>query len=350
MRISIGILAWNEAGSIARTIESLFQQTLFTVPDDRIESVEVVCVPNGCTDATAAVAEKAFRRCSAGLGAIPVRWHLHEVSQAGKANAWNRYIHEFSDPNADYLLVMDADVTIRENDGLHQLLAALQGHAVASVAVPTLIKSIELKTPTHPWHRLSLWTSDQSLSRAPQLSGALYCGRREVLRRIWLPIGVLMEDSFLRRLIMTDLLRQEWNPKRIVTAPGVSVVYDLPPSVSGVIHRNRRMALGRLMNALLCHELTASSKERDFGELIRQRNAQSNEWALTFVQEQAKLQGIGIAWRSVARRFRRRISALRDGGVFQTLARSFVIGGRILMDLLVAWMAYALLVRGRFRW
>ena len=36
LRSSLGILAWNEAGSIGRTIESLFRQTLFTAPAGRL--------------------------------------------------------------------------------------------------------------------------------------------------------------------------------------------------------------------------------------------------------------------------------------------------------------------------
>ena len=349
MRISIGILAWNEATSIARTIETLLHQTLFSAANDCIESIEVVCVPNGCTDATAAAAEEAFSRCSGHLDASRIFLRVRELCEGDKANAWNHYIHEFSDPEADYVFLMDADVRLRERDAVHRLLMTLHETPTATVAVPTLIKDIQLRTPSNPWHRLSLWAVDPSKYRAPSLSGALYCARGEALRRIWMPQGLLSEDGFLHGLIATDRLCRAPNPGRIIRAKGVSVVYELSTSVSQILHRDRRMAMGRIMNVLLFRELAASCGKEGVGEVVRRRNEENHEWALSFVRKQARLRGIGIGRAFLLGRIRGRSSALRQGDLLHVLPRALVVGGRIVLDLLIAWVAYGLLVRGRSR-
>ena len=55
MKISIGILAYNESESIGLTLQSLFEQSLFTDANCQT-AIEIVVVPNGCSDNTAEVA------------------------------------------------------------------------------------------------------------------------------------------------------------------------------------------------------------------------------------------------------------------------------------------------------
>ena len=59
-RIAIAIRAWNEEAAIRRTLESLFEQTLFEDLSRRGESCEVLCIPNGCTDRTSEIATLVF--------------------------------------------------------------------------------------------------------------------------------------------------------------------------------------------------------------------------------------------------------------------------------------------------
>ena len=65
MIVSVGMLAMNEAGRIANTLRSLFQQSVFaearTLPDAHWE---LIVVPNGCSDATAEVARTVLAQCA----------------------------------------------------------------------------------------------------------------------------------------------------------------------------------------------------------------------------------------------------------------------------------------------
>src|SRR5205085_10439775 len=60
--ISIGILAWNEEEAIGLTLASLFRQSLFAHLERLQLRCEIVCVANGCTDRTPAVAQEVFEK------------------------------------------------------------------------------------------------------------------------------------------------------------------------------------------------------------------------------------------------------------------------------------------------
>src|SRR3954467_6728141 len=123
MRISIGILAWNEAAAIADTIRSIMAQSCLEQPPAELEAIEVVCVPNGCSDATADVAAKEFAQLTPRGEKISAR--VCEAKRAGKANAWNEFIHDFADQRADYIIMMDADITLQHPQTLWNMVRAL---------------------------------------------------------------------------------------------------------------------------------------------------------------------------------------------------------------------------------
>jgi|GEM_PF-4817134 len=95
MKLSIGILAHNESDSIAVLLNSLSQQSLFTCINSN-HSIEVIIVPNGCTDDTAAIAHKTLEELNSNVNIAPLTGKVCEVEEAGKSNAWNLFIHQFS--------------------------------------------------------------------------------------------------------------------------------------------------------------------------------------------------------------------------------------------------------------
>lgn len=111
---SVIIAAHNEATVIGRCLDAL-------LTDLRAEDgeLEVIVVPNGCTDETAAVAARH------GV-------HVVEVSTAGKANAMNA-----GDAAARTFprIYLDADIVVPPG-GVRRLVAALDGPDAALAAVP----------------------------------------------------------------------------------------------------------------------------------------------------------------------------------------------------------------------
>src|SRR5260370_250597 len=92
--LSIGIIAWNEEQAIGATLDSLFQQSLFSHVKQRGQKCEILCVANGCTDNTAQVAAEVF---SHHAREHPFReafcGRVANVAERGKANALNQFVH-----------------------------------------------------------------------------------------------------------------------------------------------------------------------------------------------------------------------------------------------------------------
>lgn len=100
MKISIGILAYNEAETISNVLYSLWEQSLIQYNNDNI--IEVIVVTNGCTDNTAEIAQKVLENLSQDFDAAVIQWQVCEVEESGKSNAWNLFVHQFSAPDTDF--------------------------------------------------------------------------------------------------------------------------------------------------------------------------------------------------------------------------------------------------------
>lgn len=207
LNISLGILAYNESAIISTTLRSLLQQSLFSEPNSDM-AIEIVVVPNGCTDDTAAISRATLEELVPSLH-INVNWRVCEVEQAGLANAWNLYIHEFSNPKADYLFVMSADIQLLALQTLRSMIEVLETRPEAWVSVDKRIKNVSLKENKSLMEQLSTLVSGLSGSNAVEgsaawISGQLSCTRAKVLRRIWMPATLPTDDAFLYTMIVTD--------------------------------------------------------------------------------------------------------------------------------------------------
>ncbi|NJN48603.1 MAG: glycosyltransferase [Alkalinema sp. RL_2_19] len=144
MKVSIGILAHNEATTIRNTLESLLQQAMFQ-PGDRPIELEIIGVPNGCRDHTADVMRQTFAHIITPPDYPQVTWRVCELAQPGKPNAWNHYVHEFADPQAEYLFLMDADIWFPDRHTLGAMLNLLEQEPHVWVAVDRPVKDVVLK-------------------------------------------------------------------------------------------------------------------------------------------------------------------------------------------------------------
>ena len=193
LTLSIGIMAWNEEDSIGPMLESLFGQTVFGRLSSRGEGCEVVCLANGCTDRTVEVARetiaelKRANRIPPGSSA-----RVEDIRQAGRNNAWNRFVHEFSGRATRYICLMDADILFNRADTMELVVAALENDPRLGAASDTPVKDIALKGRPTLRERLSLATSDMTGTIQGKLNGMLYCMRAAIARRSagnWLSSG-----------------------------------------------------------------------------------------------------------------------------------------------------------------
>jgi len=341
MRIAIGILAHNEEHTIGPLVASLARQDLFATPG---HSVSVHIVPNGCRDATTAAARKALEGLAAAFPCVRVA--VHDVADPGKANAWNLFVHDFSEPEADALLLLDADIEFGQDACLRLVAEALPNNPKAVVAVDTPVKDVQKKAVRSLRERVSVAASEVQLSGPPKLTGHLYCARAAALREIWMPPGLLVEDGFLKAMLLTRGFSCLEQPDGIVRAEGASHFYQAEIRLSGWFRHERRILDGTAMNIILFAALREQvAGGRPVGEWIRQQNASDPAWVAKLVRERAPrgLPG-GTEFLAAPLRQLRGLTPVRRIRAFPAAAL------RCALNLAVAIAARNDLKTGRLRW
>jgi glycosyltransferase involved in cell wall biosynthesis len=273
MIVSVGILAHNEANTIRNLIRDLARQDLLS--NDRL-STEIHIVANGCTDATIRVATEAltdsrFQRAS-------ITTFCHSISRPGKSNAWNEFIHNLASPNTDLAIVLDADIRIPEETTLQRMLDRLIDTDTAVIAIDESMTDLSLTVNKTMMERLILAATGTAHDSRTAVAGGLYCARFGVLRGIWMPIGLPVEDGFLRAMILTSSFTEKENYARLVFVDGARHIFESYRHIRDIIHHNVRIAIGTEINRLLYDHFHDQLNNKDIGNYIRNRNAADPNW------------------------------------------------------------------------
>lgn len=281
--VSIAVFAWNEEEGIAATLRSLLEQSIFARLARRGCQSELICVANGCTDRTAAVAEEVFalhRQQCAAAGGILAR--AVNLADRGKVNAWNQFVHRLSAREARYLFMMDADILIHRPQSLWNMLRALEKEREANIAVDRPCKHMEFKARKNWGERLSLAASRMTLAAPGQLCGQLYCIRTGIARKIHLPKDLAAcEDGFIKALVCSDFLSHASVPERIRVVKGAEHTFEAYTSPRAILKNQKRQIMGQtLVHLLIDKELPrlTSSQRRHLAETLRAMDANDPGW------------------------------------------------------------------------
>lgn len=285
--LSIGMLAHNEARVIGRTIASLARQSIFD-PGCRaaleLRAVEIVVVPNGCSDDTAAVARAALTLLPRHVGTA-----IRVLEEPGKANAWNRFVHELSPPEATLLALIDADILFGPDDVLEQLVRRLRDDPSCDAATDRAIKDYRDKTLT-AFNRLSRRVSAQQAGDGG-LCGQLYCARADVLRRIWLPIGLPVEDGFIAAMLGSDGFTLPEGRPAIAYVRGAWHYYEPLTDLAAFIRHEARVIVGSVINARLFALMWEAGKSGHAGDDVRRRNEADPHWVEALCEDLRRERG-----------------------------------------------------------
>ena len=292
LQLSIGILAHNEASNIGKTLELLFVQDVF----QRLP-VEVVIVANGCTDHTAAVVKRSLADHEAVWSARGVA-RVEELVVAGKANAWNAFVHELSSPLASMLVLMDADITLLNSSTISSMVSTLENNPQAVVCVDQPVKDIETKSKRTLFERLLVYATPKINPADVPLCGQLYCALSGPVRQITLPVEITCEDGFLRALLLTQRFTTAENRRRIILDYGASHSFEFVASLSDLFNHEKWIVIGSIVDMLLFErfwlECTPSCNAMT---LMSRWNQQDQHWLPRYVESQAKARG----WRLLPR-------------------------------------------------
>lgn len=264
--VDIGVFAHNEAGQIGPMLDSLLAQDLFSGAGAPCLHI----LANGCTDTTVAEARAAI--AARGLEAVA---RIHDLPEGGKSRTWNRFVHDLSRPEADFLVFMDADIRIPNPDMLHGLVdfvAQAPGlDGASSNAVKDIVYDPALKRG--PLDALIGAAGGTLNNWKDSICGQLYLLRAPVARSFWLPIGLPVEDGFVRAMVQTRNFTTEGGAEtRLDGRDELFHVYESERGIGTLIRHQTRIVIGSAINAVIygrIRNLPPTERFADLGQSAR---------------------------------------------------------------------------------
>ncbi len=346
---SIAIFAWNEQDAISRTLESLFAQSLFARFEEHKTAAEVICVLNGCTDGTAAVARRTCARVVEQHAArAAIVWRVADIPDRGKLNAWNVFVHSLAAREARTLVMMDADILIHKPETLWNLWLTLETDPEAKVAVDRPCKDITFRSRRSVTDRLALASSEMTGAAEAQLCAQLYAIRAQTARGIYLPKDLFAcEDGFIKALVCTDNLRHEVWPQRIRLAPEAEHIFQAYTSPAAILRNQKRQVIGQTLVHILLDEFLprlSEAERADLATTLRRLDEKDPTWLKRLIQ--AHLGKAGYCWRLYPGLVGQRFLHLRNLRGWRKLKCYPAALASSAATVLASWMAYRSLKRG----
>lgn len=324
-RIDIGIFAYNEADSIAPMIETLLRQDLFA---DAALDVRLHVLANGCSDATCDLARTA-------LAGEP-RAQVHDLHPGGKSRTWNVFVHELARPETDILMFCDADIALPDAQTLQGLIDLLQAqperHATVSFAVKDIVHDA---VPLTGMDRLIARAGGTLDDWQHSICGQLYAMRADVARSFHLPVGLPVEDGFVRAMIVTDGLIGGSDLSRIWGDARFFHVYASERSLGALIRHQVRIVIGSAINSVLFDVLTRDPA-RTAADILKEAQDDPDWLARTLRRELPRRYGY-IPWRFATKRLRG--LSLR-GGLGGNAIRIMGFGFDTLVYIIAQWRMF----------
>lgn len=340
MKVSLGILAHNEGNVISETIKSLADQDIFFGSLNRLASFQIVVVPNGCSDDTAEKARDALT-----LAGFPdfVHWKVAELEQAGKTNAWNCFVHEFSEKGVDFFILMDGDISFLNRHTLADLIRTLLDNGAAQISMGHSTKDISLKKAPTIYERFLNATSG-TYSQDLALAGGMYCIRADAARQVYMPVGISGDDGFLRAMIVTRYFTEQDDTSLIVKADGAGHIFEAYTSIPAIIRHQKRLVIGTYMNSVIYSYLWSNSRPgHHAGQIIESLNCESPDWLPRMLSEKVKASGFWVIPMNIL--FKRLFNFPRYVTRRQYL-KTLILFPAFLVDIYVCLLANSALKRG----
>lgn len=290
--VDVGVFAHNEESGIAAMLTELAAQTIFRDPR---YSVRVLVLANGCTDSTVSVASKwvtAFPD--------PNSVRILELAEGGKSRTWNRFVHEYARPDVDVFVFCDADISLPKQSAIATLTDFLETRRDIEAASSLPVKDIDHRPQQLGFVERIISAGGASADTVKTaICGQLYVMRSASARSLRLPVGLPVEDGFVRHAIITNLFSTPKVVGRIDLPAGVMHVYESERRIGRLIRHQTRIVVGGAINAALFSRLVRL--QASGGDLAVQNDlkhaAADASWLDTVLKEELPRASFGwVPW------------------------------------------------------
>lgn len=274
--IDIGLFAHNEEENIVRTLRGFLRQDLEGL------DVRLLVLANGCRDATVRVVQAFLESEEARACAMVIE--VCDLPAGGKSRTWNRFVHDLSRPDADVLVFSDADIRIPEDDAIRRLLMGLSSSEALYAFNSHPIKDIVYNPEGLGFiDKLIARGSDTLNDWKTAICGSLYAMPAVRARGFHMPIGLAVEDGFLRAMILTDCLTRPEAFERI-NGDDVFHIYASERSISALVKHQTRIVIGSAVNAAIFSHLSSLPPEDRHKAVAA--SAQDDNWLPSVIRSQ----------------------------------------------------------------
>lgn len=257
MNISIGVFAHNEESNIGDFIRAISEQSILKRSD---LNVTVYILANGCSDKTEERAEAAIEK----YGDVPTpQITLCKLSEGGKSRTWNRFVHHIAPVDTDYFIFADADISFASSDAFERMYQRIVGtalHVFNSRPIKDLTFS---ERPLGLVEKVILKSSGKMESYKIAICGQLYIARADAIREIYLPVGLPVEDGFIRAMLLTDMLTHAEDLGRIDGADDIFHIYESITTVRELLRHQTRIIIGSAINEAVFQHMRERATERE---------------------------------------------------------------------------------------
>lgn len=244
--VDIGIFAYNEEKSIGLLLEDLAKQSAFLSPDIKLQ---VSILANGCKDDTVKVCNSLIEQS---LPALKASTNVYDLKLGGKSRTWNIFTHQLSRADANALIFLDADIRLANPNLLEQLIKSLDENPNLVAVCSKPIKDIEINpTKLSATEKAIVAAGGSSDNWKKAICGQLYILNTAKARTVYMPVGLPVEDGFLRAMLLTDLLSEEENLSIIDGFDDIWHSYESIRSIPELIAHQTRIIIGSAINSAI---------------------------------------------------------------------------------------------------
>jgi hypothetical protein len=230
-----------------------------------------------------------------------------DLEQSGKSRTLNALIHSHLRPEAEIFVFMDGDVRLVEPTTLGRIVAALASRPDLRIFAGRPVKDIvHHKIETGPIGRLIAAGAEQLTDFRTSLAGGLYGIRASAARGVHLPIGLPVEDGFIRAMVVTDFLTLPDQLDRIDGDPGVFFIYESIRTLPALVRHQTRLVVGSAINAMLFARIRKLAPTAEAAQALLREAASDEQWLPRALQEELPKAPYGyVPFRFMTKRVKR---------------------------------------------
>lgn len=255
IKISIGIMAYNEAGNIGRLLERLISQET-----KEVKIAEIVVVASGCTDETENIVREKVR------GDRRVKL-LVQRQRKGKASAINLFIQQAKSP----VLVMISADTLPALDTIEKLVSPFKDKKVGMTAVHII--PVNKPDTFMGYYVVTFWQLHHEVAKGAFKAGEMVAWRN-VIRGI--DPKTSTDETNITALILQKRLKTVYVPSAIVYNRGPEGLNDFLKArrrhLAAYYHLKEKVGLAYLPptmdNWLVFKLLLAKTRPKNLKEVI----------------------------------------------------------------------------------